>query len=491
MKIRLTNLNSVYVQVECEEAAKQELADNFTYYASNYKFNPKYKNGMWDGKIRLFNKRTKSIYRGLVHKIDQFCRDRDYELEYDDLFANEFSIQEAKEFIETLSLPFEARGYQIDALVHGVRSKRAVMRSPTGSGKSLIIYMLVRKFLQSYCQKGLIIVPTINLVNQLYTDMEDYGFDAQTFVHPIYGDLTASGQSKSTDKPITITTWQSIQNMPQSYFDSFDFVIGDECHLFKATVLISIMESLRNADYRIGLTGSLDGTQVNHMLLEGLFGEYKVITETNILQKDNFLANLLIKCLLIRHPESICKAATTLSYADELKYLVLSEKRNKFITNLALSLEGNTLVLYQFVERQGEALYDAIEKKAKDRKVFFIHGNVKGDERERIRKLVENEDNAIIVASYGTFSTGVNIKRLHNIIFASPSKSRVRILQSIGRALRIADDKTQATLFDIADDISWKSHTNTTLNHFKERLKIYTSEKFKFKIYKFNLNSKE
>ena len=490
MKVTLSNYNAVYVRVDCEESVKHELADHFTYFAHGYKFSPKFKSGVWDGKIRLFNRRTQLIYRGLIHKINQFCQQHEYDLEYDEQFDTDFSVFEAKEYAQGLSLPFEVRDYQIKAFVHGVRHGRAVMRCPTGSGKSLIIYLLAHKFLNLGAAKGLIIVPTINLVNQLYTDLEDYGYDVKSFVHPVYGDLTAKGQSKETDKPITISTWQSIKDMPATYFKQFEFVIGDECHLFKATVLQEIMQSLTNAELRIGLTGSLDGSNINQLLLEGLFGPYTVITETSKLQEQKFLADLTIKCILLKHEENIRKALKSSTYQDELQYLVLSNDRNNFIRNLALSLEGNTLVLYQLVEKQGTILYDSIIKKANGRKVYFIHGGVEGAERERIRKEVESEKDAIIVASYGTFSTGVNIKNLHNVIFASPSKSRVRILQSIGRVLRIADNGVGSVLFDIADDISWKSHENTTLKHFKERLRIYSEEKFKFKIYNVNLNHK-
>lgn len=484
MKVVIANLDSVYVNISCQESVSRELSEHFTYLTPNYQFNPKYKKGIWDGKIRLYNRKTQNIYRGLIHKIKDFCDDREYEFVYEEEAANEFSAYEAKEFCDSLALPFETREYQLEAFIYAVRNRRAVLRSPTGSGKSLIIYLCSRKFLSMGKKKGLIIVPTINLVNQMYSDFEDYGYDVKSFVHPVYGDLTAKGNTKDTDKPITISTWQSLKEMPASYFESFDFIIGDECHLFKATTLRSIMESMKNADYRLGFTGSLDGTEINKLLIEGLFGKYKVVTDTKTLQDDKHLADLTIKCILLKHPNNIKK----LNYEDELKYLILNKSRNLYIRNLALSLEGNTLILYQFVEKQGEVLFDMIKEKAGDRKVFFIHGSVKGDEREAIRKMVEKETNAIIVASYGTFSTGVNIKNLHNVIFASPSKSRVRILQSIGRVLRITSDKTHSTLFDIADELSF---INTTLKHFKQRLEIYATEKFKFKIYKVNLTQRD
>jgi superfamily II DNA or RNA helicase len=176
------------------------------------------------------------------------------------------------------------------------------------------------------------------------------------------------------------------------------------------------------------------------------------------------------------------------SYQDELEFLVTNTLRNKFITNLALSTKGNTLVLFQFVEKHGKPLHELIQKRAKGRPVFFVHGETEADYRESVRHITENEDNAIIVASYGTFSTGINIRSLKNIIFASPSKSRIRVLQSIGRQLRKSEKKTKAKLYDISDDLRWKSRKNHTLKHFVERVKIYSEEGFPYQMIKIPLN---
>ena len=333
-----------------------------------------------------------------------------------------------------------------------------------------------------YSSRTLIIVPTISLVSQLATDFADYGFESDRFVHRIFG-----GEDKQTNKPITISTWQSVYKLPKKYFEQFDVIIGDEAHLFKAKSLASIMENLENSKYRFGFTGTLDGTKTHKLVLEGLFGTVRKVTTTKELMNQGHVADFTIKCLLLKHSDSICQAAKNFTYPQEIEYLILNESRNKFISNLALSLQGNTLVLYQFVDKHGAILHDMINKASTGQKVFFVSGNVDGDAREEIRQIVEKETNAIIVASYGTFSTGINIKNLHNIIFASPSKSRVRNLQSIGRGLRISETKSTATLFDIADDLRHKKHENFTLKHFAERLKIYGEEKFDFKIYKIEL----
>ena len=478
-KLSIYNINEVYVGIDCPEGASYELREYFTFQVPGAQFTPQYRNKLWDGKIRLWDTRTRRIYRGLVPYIVKFCEEREYDWEYDnEVYDEEFSLSEAEQFISKLNLTLEPRDYQIDAFVHAIRTRRSLLLSPTASGKSLIIYLLVRY----YSSRTLIIVPTISLVSQLATDFADYGFESDRFVHRIYG-----GEDKQTNKPITISTWQSLYKLPKKYFEQFDVIIGDEAHLFKAKSLASIMENLENSKYRFGFTGTLDGTKTHKLVLEGLFGTVRKVTTTKELMNQGHVADFTIKCLLLKHSDSICQAAKNFTYPQEIEYLILNESRNKFISNLALSLQGNTLVLYQFVDKHGAILHDMINKASTGQKVFFVSGNVDGDAREEIRQIVEKETNAIIVASYGTFSTGINIKNLHNIIFASPSKSRVRNLQSIGRGLRISETKSTATLFDIADDLRHKKHENFTLKHFAERLKTYSEEKFDFKIYKIEL----
>jgi superfamily II DNA or RNA helicase len=277
--------------------------------------------------------------------------------------------------------------------------------------------------------------------------------------------------------------------MPKEYFEQFDYVIGDEAHLFKAQSLTSILTSCINAKYRIGLTGTLDGTKTHKLVLEGLFGKVKQVTTTRELIDNQQVSDFEIKCLVLKYNDDLCQQFKDKTYQEEIEFLISNEQRNKFIRNLTISLGTNTLVLYQMVEKHGKILYNMIKDKAVDRKVFFVSGNTDTDAREEIRRIMEKENDAIVVASFGTFSTGINIRNLHNIIFASPSKSRVRNLQSIGRGLRQAEGKTKATLYDIADDLRYKKHMNFTLKHFVERVKIYNEEKFSFKIYKIGIKN--
>jgi len=478
--------NEAFIQFECERSIAQELSDYFTFFVPGYQFTPAYKSRVWDGRIRLADLRTFTIYHGLISYIEKFCAERNYSLETADAIklTQEFSGVEALEFIKKLNLPHELREYQWKCFLQAVRNKRQLILSPTASGKSLVIYLIVRWLQEADFKRGLLIVPTTSLVEQMYSDFISYGYDSNKYCHRQY-----SGKEKHTNKFLTITTWQSIYKNEKDYFEQFDYVLGDEAHQFKAKSLTTILSGCTNAKYRIGTTGTLDGTQTHRLVLEGLFGPvYKATTTSELIEKGQ-LADFNIKCLVLKYSDLLCKTARDWDYNTEIDFIVQNKARNEFIKNLVLSLEGNTLILFQFVEKHGKDLHNIIKADAGKRHVFFVFGGTDVEVRESVRSITENESDAIIVASYGTFSTGINIRNLHNIIFASPSKSRIRNLQSIGRGLRIGDNKVKATLFDIADDFRINKFVNYTLKHFIERVKIYDEEKFNYKFYNIELKN--
>ncbi len=469
----------MYLHVQAEPHVYYELADQFTFEVPGAKFSPAYKKKFWDGKIRLFNTQTGEIYVGLLDRIVQFCEDHRYTYEFRDskYYGTPFEVNKgiSKEGVKDYMISIcnhKPRNYQIEGVYDALRHNRKLLISPTASGKSLMIYSIVRYYVEKG-QSTLIVVPTTSLVEQMYKDFADYGWDVGSWCHKIY-----AGKERETNSQVIITTWQSIYKLPRKYFERFSVVIGDEAHQFKSKSLISIMTKLHQAKYRFGFTGTLDGTQTHKWVLEGLFGPSYKIIKTDELMKKGHLAKLDINVLLLKHPPNKFE-----NFEEEVQYIITHERRNKFIRNLALDLKGNTLILFARVEGHGEPLYEMINTNVvEQRHVFFVHGGVPTEDREKIREITETQDNAIIVASYGTFSTGINIKRLHNVIFASPSKSRIRNLQSIGRVLRKGNRKVKATLYDIADDISYKSKRNYTLNHLIERIKVYNEENFDYDI---------
>lgn len=486
--VKLIKKNEVFIKVQCDASIAQELSDHFCFEVPGAKFHPLYRNKMWDGKIRLFSMFAKELYTGLLGYLEHFCEVNNYKIDYEDYVqtADAVTPEMVKQFVEELDLSLPGDGsvreYQLDAIYRAISDGRRLLLSPTGSGKSLIIYCLLR-WNEKFGRKQLILVPTTSLVEQMYSDFQSYsqrnGWKASENCSRIY-----AGHSKENLQPIVISTWQSVYTLPKKFFDEYQVIYGDEAHLFKAKSLTSIMEKLTTTPYRVGTTGTLDGTKTHKLVLEGLFGPVYKVTTTKELIDNNQLANLKIYGIILEHSDEVRKAAKGLKYQEEMDFIVGYEPRNKFIRNLALKQEGNTLVLFQFVEKHGKILYDMIHNKESTRKVFFVHGGTDTEQREQIRKITEGENDAIIVASYGTFSTGINIKNLHNIIFASPSKSRIRNLQSIGRGLRRGDQKVECKLYDIGDDMAWKERKNFTLLHMIERIKIYNDEQFDYKLVK-------
>ena len=468
--------NEVYLQIDCDPHIGYELQDEFTFDVPGAKFMPQYRSKYWDGKIRLFNLQKKEIYVGLLDKIVVFCQRYNYEYEFENSKFYGLPYQETesishegvKDYLTGIS-KYKPRDYQIEGVTDALQKNRRLIISPTGSGKSLMIYAITRYHMENQ-RSTLIVVPTTSLVEQMYKDFIDYGWNVEDICHKIY-----AGKDLMSKHPVIISTWQSIYKLPKDWFNRFDVVIGDEAHQFKSKSLVSIMTKLYDTKYRYGFTGTLDGTQTHKWVLEGLFGPSYKIVNTKELQEKGYLATLNIKVLLLKHEPQVFD-----TYEDEVQYLIGHEKRNKFIKNLSWDLKGNTLILYSRVATHGEVLYDLIN--TNERKIFFVHGGVDVEERESVRQITEEQNDAIIIASFGTFSTGINIKNLHNVIFASPSKSRIRTLQSIGRVLRKSKDKLNATLYDIADDCKKGSKQNYTLNHLIERIKYYNEEKFSYEI---------
>ncbi len=475
----ISKSNEVFLKIKTEPHIEYELKDHFKFDVPNAKFMPQYRGRNWNGEIHLYDMRSKQIYVGLLDKIVSFCKQYNYTYEFEEnkFYGQPFEINEeislegVKGYMQSICV-HTPRSYQVEGVYDALRHNRKLLISPTASGKSLMIYSLVRYYVDRN-EKILLVVPTTSLVEQMYKDFQDYGWDAETYCHRIY-----SGRERTNEYSVTITTWQSVYKLERSFFEEYGVIIGDEAHLFKSKSLIQIMTKLHHAKYRFGFTGTLDGTQTHKWVLEGLFGPSYKVTKTDELMRQGHLSQLDIRCLVLKHSPQKFE-----TYEDEIQYLISHERRNKFIQNLALDLKGNTLILFSRVEAHGAILYEKINNnKRDDHKVFFVHGGVDTEERELVREITERENNAIIVASYGTFSTGINIKNLHNVIFASPSKSRIRNLQSIGRVLRKGKDKVKATLYDIADDCTYKSRKNYTLNHLIERIKIYNEENFNYEI---------
>ena len=487
--ILLQKVNECFVRVITEDSGIiMELGEYYTFFVDGYKFMPAFRNRMWDGKIRLFNNRNGCLPHGLVDNLFAFAKARGYTIDTEFSRESTFTSTDFDEFIGAINLPIEPRDYQLAAFHSSIAKERRLVVSPTGSGKSLIIYLLAVYYFSNYEGKILLVVPTTSLVEQMYKDFTDYssenGFDVAGNTHRIY----AGKEKINFNERIVITTWQSAIRCPRDWGKQFGMVIGDEAHLFKAKSLNTIMERLIHANFRIGTTGTLDDVQVNELVLTGHFGEPMKVVTTKALMDSNTLAQLEIKCLVLKYPDAVRKAFGKKTYHEEIDFIIADDKRNRLIENLALDQKKNTLILYNRVEKHGEPLFRSIQAKADPkRKIFFVSGSVGADERESIREITEKEDNAIIVASLGTFSVGINIKRLSCLIFAAPTKSQVRTLQSIGRGLRKTADNETTVVYDISDNLSWKKRQNYTLKHAIARVKIYQKEELNHQTIEINI----
>jgi superfamily II DNA or RNA helicase len=493
-RVNVEPINAVHMKIDADSGTKMELQSYFSFRPTGYQFVPAYKNRVWDGWVRLFSPLRPVLYVGLLPYLTKFCEDRGYELNVGgDMYAEEnVPDNYGYEIAEEIGCKFQPRDYQNEYVVNAIRKNRSLSLSPTSSGKSLIIYLIQQHYYQAYGHRTLIIVPTISLVHQMAGDFIDYGCTDE--IYKIQG-----GVDKNTDSPIVISTWQSLIKQPKDWFDQFRVVLGDEAHQFQAKSLQKIMDALVNCQYRHGFTGTLksDESKTHRLVLEGCFGEVKRYVTTKDLMDSGTVADFKVKAIVLGYEDGIKKefrkafkkiAEPSKKYPAEREFLINNHKRNIFIRNLLWSLEGqNNLVLFDLVEKHGKVLEPLLRKD--DRQLHFIYGGTKGDERERIRNLVENDPikQHDILASYGVFSTGVNLKKLDNVIFASGSKSEIKVLQSIGRALRKGNDADKATLYDITDDLSHGSFENYTLKHFKKRIEIYGSEQFAFKIYNVNI----
>lgn len=492
--VTVEKLDNVYIRVFAEPSIEQELVDFFTYEYPGARYTPQFKARLWDGRVRLLDPVRKTLYVGLVDYVQKFCERNEYVLNWttaDILPSNGITHIQVEDYARSLNpmgrgQPIEIRDYQVEAVKTALDKERTLLLSPTASGKSFIIYTTMRWHLDR-SRKCIIIVPTTSLVEQLYTDFEDYssanGWETQHHCQKLY-----SGFTKDITKDVLITTWQSVYLQPRKWFSQFNVIFGDEAHQFKANSLTSIMGKMDTVRYRVGTTGTLDDKKIHRLVLEGMFGPVHRVTTTKQLMETQKLAQLNITCIVLKYNEEIRKERNKNSYQEEMDWIVSHYPRNKFIRNLAVDSKGNTLVLFQYVEKHGKILYDMIKDKAhENRKVFFVYGGTETSDREAIRHITEGEEDAIIIASYGTFSTGINIPSIENVIFASPSKSKIRNLQSIGRGLRLKDGKTHCNLYDLADDLHWKSWKNHTLNHAAERYKTYAEEQFDLKLVELKL----
>lgn len=500
--IFVEKINDVHARISSTNSALlYEIEDYFSFYAPNYQFHPKYKSKFWDGKIRLFSPYKGILYIGLIPYLEQYCKDNGFDCKFNmsksDMFkSTKITEQDVIDFFNTLSLvtnngtKITPYNEQLKAFISCIKSGRRLILSPTASGKSLIIYLVSRWYIDKVLSKDekiLIIFPTIGLVNQMASDFAEYSgqdksFDAERSIHKIM-----SGAEKDSSEQIYCSTWQSLQKMPKSYFDKFKVIICDEAHNVKADSIKKILESCTNTYGRFGFTGTLDGMKANKLTIEGLLGPVDKITDTSKLMAEGKVSDLDIVFLDLVYNQADKEHCKKYTYQEEIKFITKHKLRNKAIADLLLSRNGNSLTLLSHVSH-GKYLKELVDAGNKyNKEVYFVSGSTSAEDRESIRYKLQTADNIIVIATYGVFSTGMNAPNIHHVIFGSPAKGQIRVLQSIGRGLRKHSSKTVTKLYDIVDNLQIGKRKNFAVKHALERLQIYNNEKFTFQLKTLNL----
>ena len=509
--IVIHKVNETYIRLECSDGVLTHVYNTFRFTNRKLQFHPKVKAKLWSGYICMLDRRNRYMYLGLIEDLVRFCVENEYSYEFTFKKQNNFDEYVLKNALELVEDKFDVFHHQSSAVDFALKANRGIIVSATASGKSLIMYIITMYYLLKDSKKVLIVVPRTQLVKQLTSAFGEYHKgDKEEFIKSF--ELIYSGSDRNPNATITISTWQSLQNSPKEFFENFDVVLFDEAHMAKAKCLTSIMEKCDNAKYKFGFTGTLSNeneeSEIDELVLKGLFGKVETVSTNKDLMDQNIISQAMIHlirlkyidkkvCDLIMKGNSEVKAINDYKtkrkklFEGELAYIINNNVRNKYIRNLAMTRKGNTMVMFQFVEKQGKLLYDFLQEVAEQmgKEVYYIHGKVSVNERERIRELVEQKDNLIIVSSYGTSSTGLDYKNVHNIIFASGFKSRITMKQTIGRGLRKHHSKDVLSVFDIGDDFSGDRKTkNFLFTHFLERVKMYKDEKFKLKLVEYEVD---
>ena len=482
--ISIFKLSEAFVKISSNPTIAKEIKRATRARVPNYRFMPKFKQGTWDGYAYFFKDGMLPI--GLVPYVKEFAKNGNYSVYVDFDDTNEMEYDEFKDFIQCLHIPFKPRDYQFLAAFEAIQKSKLNILIPTAGGKSLIQY-LIASFMRCNDMKTLVIVPTLGLVDQLFGDFMEYGLtDPYGNVHTIH-----SGKEKTLKSPITISTWQSLQYQPPSFFDSVDCLMIDESHGAKSTSLQNISKNSCKAKWRIGLSGTYPSDKTTDWFaIVGAMGDIKRYADYKKLREDKVVAHLLIKDVFLMHSENICEdnfIKNRKTFSDEISYINRMDNRNEMIAKTAGKVKGNTIIL--FTKRDHGRALEAILKATTSKQIMYIDGTISPEYRDNVRSFMEDNDDVVTVASYGTFSTGVNIKNVHNIILASNYKSKTKVIQSIGRGLRTNEFKDSVTIYDFIDYLKHdykdlnkvgkeivRTYTNFSIKHYKDRLDFYEAE---------------
>ncbi len=481
----IEKVNSSCVHLVCEDGLSHRFYNIFSAYAPGYRFNPRFKLHVWDGKVRCYNPITQILPIGLLNNLLIWCDQHkiEYSMQGFDkpLRDNIDKAELEKQMNSYITAGFQARDYQVNAVHAALTNRRGILLSCTGSGKSLMIYTFLRYLLDNKdVHRAILIVPSVSLVEQMFSDFRDYGWDdLEDHVEMLY-----SGKKPTFKKEILISTWQSLEKEDPEFFEVYDACVVDECHQAKCNVVTRLLKLMHNAEYKIGTSGTLPTEISEQLQINSVIGNVLFELKSCELIARGYLTKLNIAAIFLKYPLSFIEENKERTYQEEVKMVEEYPNRNKVLNFIIdhTSPKNNMLILVNHRNHLKD-VEDYLHKNYPEKKVSIITGDVKAKVREEIRVGIEDEDGTILLATYQTMSTGVNIPKLHAIMLFSNSKSRIKVLQSIGRGLRKHNSKNKVIIYDIVDDLSYKKRTgriakNYCMQHFDERSSYYIEQEF-------------
>ena len=481
----IEKVNSSCVHLVCEDGLSHRIYNVFSAYAPGYRFNPRFKMHVWDGKVRCYNPMSQILPIGLLNNLLIWCDQHNiqYSLQgFKDGLTDKIDKEDLeKQMNSYITTGFQARDYQVNAVHAALTNRRGVLLSCTGSGKSLMIYTFLRYLLDNKdVHRAILIVPSVSLVEQMYSDFQDYGWDdLEDHVEMLY-----SGKKPTFKKEILISTWQSLEKEDQEFFEVYDACVVDECHQAKCSVVTRLLKLMHNAEYKIGTSGTLPTEISEQLQINSVIGNVLFELKSCELIARGYLTKLNIAAIFLKYPEAFIAENKERTYPEEVKMVEEYPNRNKVLNFIIdhTSPMNNMLILVNHRNHLRD-VETYLHENYPDKKISIITGDVKAKVREEIRTGIEDEDGTILLATYQTMSTGVNIPKLHAIMLFSNSKSRIKVLQSIGRGLRKHNSKNKVIIYDIVDDLSYKKRTgriakNYCMQHFDERSNYYIEQEF-------------
>lgn len=503
MLVKLSENKNFLQVIECTDLEFKQLQMSFRKRVKNWRFNPQVKRKLWDGYISYIDSAGR-IPVGLWHELTEVCKEHGFAVNFEnfDLFRSPYTKEEYLSWIEATSFfdkngnKIEPRDYQINSVWLILKYKLSISEIATSAGKTLIMYMVLA-FLRhkGLLNKMLIIVPNISLIIQTYEDFQDYSNKDTTLnIQMISGQ---TDKELKSDTHVVIGTFQSLVKQGNQFFESFDVVCVDEAHFTQAKSVKETLAKCKNVVYRFGLSGTLEkddfaerltlqaflGPLINKVSAEFLFqNKYATPVQVKVIKLDYLDEDTKDKLQQIRKRRNSIDGAKILDI--ERKLVIESDIRLKYICNLVNKTTKNTLVLFHNVKADyGKRIQERIIEISKDKDVFYVDGDTDVEKREYYKQSLEFGENKVLIASFGTFSTGISVKNIHNIVFAESFKSDKIIRQSIGRGMRLHSTKEKTNIIDIVDDFSYNGDKNFLMRHMEKRLEIYETQGFPFKIY--------